>query len=566
MTTSLPTTSSDPTSTASGSAPAISADLAALFAANPSLYAGGSIAAAQNFGAMLNADNGNFAASLTPTATTPATKSCAPTRATDPRVLANLATDETDTGTTLPDRTTLEAALALVLPLVSAQTPPPAELGVAESAASVGDEVLSGTGEGGGATESALAGTRVTLTLPGQPAMQLSLETETAPAAVADTLAALAQNGTAGADEAADTSVASDGSDVAQPQTAASPSAQVPTRAAAEVVVSQKLAMPAATPSADDSQATTTKQASASPVSGEAESDFVALTASVELSDGSVVQVSSPEPSAESGAVSATSAEKNAASSDRENGAFSGQKNEDGKNFLSAMDKGLSSSEKKGGIAVAQEPSPMFLPPHDALPAVSPTVSAHVAFVAAPAAAEPAPMPELTAATLAHRAVETVTNVVEAQEASKLQPVPSVQLKFRIGSDDLAVRVELRDGVVRTEFRTNSSELRTAIDQEWKAVTAQPSTALRYLDPVFSSAGGSTSNNNAFSQGNPQQSAAQQQQQQQQQQAHQQARAAAEFFGTVGRSTPYQPREGGAAATSTVPLIAPTSHHLSAVA
>lgn len=563
MTTSLPTTPTDTAAATTGATPALSADLAALFAANPTLYAGGPAAAAQNFGAMLNADNGNFAASTASTVTAPAAKSCAPTRATDARVLANVATDETDAGTALPDRTTLEAALALVLPLVMSPTPPPTEIGVAGVSArtetAIAGDFSAGVGEGADANSAAVPAPRVTLALPGQPAMELALDAQAAPADIAENFAALAQDAAATTDALAATPTVSD--EAAAPK----PTAAAPTPASTVAAAPLRAELPAVTTTAP------AQTASAFSAADGAESDSVALTASVELPDGSVVQVTSsnssaPTPSAASSVTQRAEAEKTAALSERESGAFSEEKSEGGKNFLSTADEGLSSIPKKGGIAVAQERSPMFLPPHDALPAVSPTVSAHVAFVAAPAAAEPAPMPELTAATLAHRAVETVTNVVEAQEASKLQPVPSVQLKFRVGSDDLAVRVELRDGVVRTEFRTNSSELRAAIDQEWKAVTAQPTTALRYLEPVFSPGGSSSSSNNAFAQGNPQHSAAQQQQQQQQQQAHQQARAAAELFGSVGRATPYQPREGGAAAPAVVPLVTSTSHHLSAVA
>ncbi|HLP25352.1 MAG TPA: hypothetical protein VK477_06730 [Acidobacteriota bacterium] len=208
----------------------------------------------------------------------------------------------------------------------------------------------------------------------------------------------------------------------------------------------------------------------------------------------------------------------------------------------------------------------MLFTPHDITPAVSATAPALVSMVSGAPQAAGAPMPQLVAASMAHRAVEAVTSVVDAQAVSKLQPVPSVQLKFKIGHEDLAVRVALRDGVVHTEFRTDSPELRAALQQEWKTVTAQPESALRYLEPVVSAASSSQGGTNSFAQQqqqSPGHSAAQQQQQQQQQQ-NQQARAAAEFFGSVARSTPFQPRDGGAAATTAAVL--PTSVHLSAVA
>jgi hypothetical protein len=48
----------------------------------------------------------------------------------------------------------------------------------------------------------------------------------------------------------------------------------------------------------------------------------------------------------------------------------------------------------------------------------------------------------------------------------------AVNLAFSIGDADLSVRVELHDGEVRTTFRTDSPELRTALSHEWQAVTA----------------------------------------------------------------------------------------------
>jgi hypothetical protein len=87
----------------------------------------------------------------------------------------------------------------------------------------------------------------------------------------------------------------------------------------------------------------------------------------------------------------------------------------------------------------------------------------------------------------AERAVETVTNLVEAQFSANMQKSGSVQLRLQFGGEDLRIRVELRDGTVHTDFRTDSPELRTALTREWQTVTAHaPEQTLRYLDPVFS--------------------------------------------------------------------------------
>jgi hypothetical protein len=288
------------------------------------------------------------------------------------------------------------------------------------------------------------------------------------------------------------------------------------------------------------------------------------LTASVELADGSTLAISLPTTPRPTNVE--PSAEKNAAPLLEKIVANFSSEIADGKNFLTLDSKQLTPAREKAGIAVAQTRPIMFFAPHDSLPAVHPTVPALVSVAPAAfdaGAASPEPMPTLVAASLARRAVETVSSVVDAQAVSKLQPVPSVQLKFKFGADDLAVRVELCGGLVHTEFRTDSPELRSAIESEWKALAAQPENAGRFLEAVVTPASSSGGNTNSFAQHHQQsgQSAAQQQQQQQQQ-----SRAAAEFFGSVGRSTPFQPRDGGAATPAPAPVVLPTSLHLSAVA
>ena len=64
----------------------------------------------------------------------------------------------------------------------------------------------------------------------------------------------------------------------------------------------------------------------------------------------------------------------------------------------------------------------------------------------------------------------------------------TVEVRFDFSDTDrLSVRVEYRDGAVQTTFRTDSSQLRAAISQEWQAqaaVTEQK--AYRMAEPVFS--------------------------------------------------------------------------------
>ena len=86
----------------------------------------------------------------------------------------------------------------------------------------------------------------------------------------------------------------------------------------------------------------------------------------------------------------------------------------------------------------------------------------------------------------AHAVVENVLAVVDAQANQAAGARSSVNLQFKVGGEDLAVRVELRGTEVHAQFRTESPELRAAIAQEWSAITSGPAEHnLRMLDPVF---------------------------------------------------------------------------------
>lgn len=223
------------------------------------------------------------------------------------------------------------------------------------------------------------------------------------------------------------------------------------------------------------------------------------------------------------------------------------------KNFLKTEGKTVKTGSVLTGISGARLPAAMTTAP-SALPITAFAV-APVAALTERLSAGPVPAPATSADTarmIAHRAVETVLNVVETQAASRLQPVPSVQLRFKFGNDDLAVRVEMRNGEVRTEFRSDSPELRAAIAQEWRAISGRSETTLRFAEPVVTNSGNAnthTGSNSAFSQGNPS--------------SQQHARAAQpEFFAGIGRAFPTPAPSTEPAA----PVMRPTSKRLSAVA
>lgn len=228
------------------------------------------------------------------------------------------------------------------------------------------------------------------------------------------------------------------------------------------------------------------------------------------------------------------------------------------KNFLTLAPSEVTVASSKAGIDVAQLPSAMPAASHHLPNAVASALPVAASATMPRAEVSAAPAPEQTA----QRAVETVLAIVHAQVVSKLQPVPSVQLRFKVGHEDLAVRVQLRDGEVRTEFRTDNAELRAAVAQEWRAVTAKPEAALRFLEPVITTANPTAQHGGTAGQGG---SAFQQQQQQAQQQQQQQFRTQMEFFGSVRRTIPAA--SAPAELAPVTPLVAAAaSHRLSAVA
>jgi hypothetical protein len=167
----------------------------------------------------------------------------------------------------------------------------------------------------------------------------------------------------------------------------------------------------------------------------------------------------------------------------------------------------------------------------------------------APAAPTPAPV-------LAHRAVETILNVVEAQRNGTAN-ASSVNLHFKFGGDDLAVRVQLRGGEVLTQFLTDSAGLRSALTSEWQRMAGQGGvTGLRLLEPVIMPSGAGVST--GFG------SASQGQNQAQENARQQQAAEAMPEWRALRRNSPFM-----APVTESVPgspVAQPTSHLLTALA
>jgi hypothetical protein len=97
----------------------------------------------------------------------------------------------------------------------------------------------------------------------------------------------------------------------------------------------------------------------------------------------------------------------------------------------------------------------------------------------------------------AREAVETVMRIADAQAGQSDAQAHVVNLGFKIGGENLSVRVELHGNEVHTQFSTDSSELRAALSGEWQGSTpGDGSRDLKFNDPVFTA--GSESSGSTF--------------------------------------------------------------------
>ncbi len=140
-------------------------------------------------------------------------------------------------------------------------------------------------------------------------------------------------------------------------------------------------------------------------------------------------------------------------------------------NFLHAATFIQGFADRVSSVQAAQTPAGFSIP------------SAPAAAAAAPVTVPGAP-----------EAVAAVMKLIQAQANQSQGGVSAVNLSFKFGDDDLSVRVAWRDGIVQTQFHTDSDELRAALAGEWQSMAAAPaSRALPLAAPVFSSSSDSTS-------------------------------------------------------------------------
>ncbi len=163
------------------------------------------------------------------------------------------------------------------------------------------------------------------------------------------------------------------------------------------------------------------------------------------------------------------------------------------KTFLSATGKRVTSGDSDLGTDVANSSSAMSAATFFSRPALVALLEhAPVAVTAlAPVEAPVVNLPTVPAdaSSAAHRAVEAVLTAADRFGAGGHH---AVSLQFSVGGADLTVRVELHADEVRTQFRTDSPELRTALAHEWQAVNGNGADRpVRLAAPVFASADGS---------------------------------------------------------------------------
>ena len=100
----------------------------------------------------------------------------------------------------------------------------------------------------------------------------------------------------------------------------------------------------------------------------------------------------------------------------------------------------------------------------------------------------------------AEGAVQTVMHVVDLQASGGQSASSTINLHFKIGDSNLAVRVEMQGGAVHTQFSTDSSDLRTAIGHEWQAMSGTSTgKGIHFAEPVFSSSSDSFADTGAGS-------------------------------------------------------------------
>ncbi|HUG11278.1 MAG TPA: hypothetical protein VMM36_09705 [Opitutaceae bacterium] len=230
------------------------------------------------------------------------------------------------------------------------------------------------------------------------------------------------------------------------------------------------------------------------------------------------------------------------------------------KTFLSVVDKQLTRADRRAGITAAKSGDNMPDQASPSLPSKVGAMKAPESVVGLVAGATGIVAEKATEAadpvqSVARRAVDTAVNLMEIQAGQRGRNLSTVSVRMKLAGEDLAIRVELRDGEVHTSFRTASSDLRAAIGKEWQTAAAEsPQRILRFHEPEFSNLDRNLADRGASDhsgrEGNP---------------AREQAHARREAG--IERGLQHRTAAAPSIVTSAIPdVVAPGSQHLSTFA
>lgn len=139
------------------------------------------------------------------------------------------------------------------------------------------------------------------------------------------------------------------------------------------------------------------------------------------------------------------------------------------------------------GTSVANSSSAMT--PSSSIPLPSASLFGAVVSVTSEQSAH-APQAQASPQVAASQAIENALQVTDLQSAKAQGSQSAVALNFNVGGESLSVRVAVQEGQVHTQFKTDSTDLRSAIAHEWQAVGPESASGVRFADPVFNSASG----------------------------------------------------------------------------
>jgi len=85
-------------------------------------------------------------------------------------------------------------------------------------------------------------------------------------------------------------------------------------------------------------------------------------------------------------------------------------------------------------------------------------------------------------------AVQAALTTAEMLTASNTNK--AVNLQFSVAGADLSLRVQLLNGQVHATFSTDSTQLRSALSNEWQSMSSSSGANVHLAEPVFTASGG----------------------------------------------------------------------------